>query len=112
MTSSVLPEQPIIRPATPDDVDQIAPLFLTSLDTSLPGVSFSTRPEYALHLVRAHLAQRLFPPPASSTFVLIFPSSAMQTSERQRTTRSRNSTCSSSSQKWEAGAMEGCYCEK
>jgi len=61
---------PIIREAMLDDIDQIAPLLLTSLDTFIPGMKFSHRPDYDLSIIRAHLAKRLFPAPSFQTFCL------------------------------------------
>ena len=51
-------------------MEHIAPLFVKSLDTSLPGVVFSTEPIYALDLVISRFQTRLFPPKARKTYVL------------------------------------------
>ena len=61
---------PIVREATPADVEQLAPLFVHSVDTSIPGVIFSADPSYAPERVVPHLHVRLFPPKAIKTFVL------------------------------------------
>ena len=64
---------PIVREATQDDVEQLAPLFVKSVDTSLPGVTFSSDPSYTLDKVVPHLRARLFPPKAYKTYVLELP---------------------------------------
>ena len=61
---------PIVRPAHESDLEQIVPLFVHSLDTSLPGVTFSSDPEYALDKITSRLASRLFPPHSHKTYVL------------------------------------------
>ncbi|TBU29925.1 acyl-CoA N-acyltransferase [Dichomitus squalens] len=61
---------PIVREATQSDIEQLAPLFVHSLDTSVPGVKFSDDPYYALSAVRDILRARLFPPKARKTYVL------------------------------------------
>ncbi|KDQ61127.1 hypothetical protein JAAARDRAFT_32130 [Jaapia argillacea MUCL 33604] len=70
--------EPTIRPATLRDLDQIVPLFLASLDTSLPDVTFSTRPEYEPHKVYDVLKARLFvddgSPVTTHTYVVVTPS--------------------------------------
>ena len=37
----MIPMYPVVREATESDVEQLAPLFIRSVDTSLPGVTFS-----------------------------------------------------------------------
>ena len=61
---------PIVREATESDVEQLAPLFVKSVDTSLPGVTFSDDPNYALDIIQPHLLKRLFPPKSRRTLVL------------------------------------------
>nr|VWO95100.1 6-methylsalicylic acid synthase (6-MSAS) (EC (Arthrosporol biosynthesis cluster protein AOL_s00215g283) [Ganoderma boninense] len=61
---------PIVREATESDVEQLAPLFIQSVDTSLPGITFSSDPRYALDVVQPQLLKRLFPPKSRKTFVL------------------------------------------
>ncbi|PCH40177.1 acyl-CoA N-acyltransferase [Wolfiporia cocos MD-104 SS10] len=68
-------EVPVIRYATPADIEELAPLFLASVDTSLPGITFSARPGYELAKICTHLETRLFPTPTIRTFCLELPSS-------------------------------------
>ncbi|TFY67681.1 hypothetical protein EVJ58_g1471 [Rhodofomes roseus] len=70
IAASVTLERPTIREATPDDVPELARLFLASVDTSLPGVKFSHLPGYDLPSIESHLQNRLFPPPAVQTVCL------------------------------------------
>ncbi|KAI0335810.1 acyl-CoA N-acyltransferase [Cubamyces sp. BRFM 1775] len=71
MSSNII--QPVVREATPADLAQIVPLFLASLDTSIPGVTFSNEPFYAPDNVFTRLRTRLFPPRSRKTYVLEFP---------------------------------------
>jgi len=48
-----------VRPATEDDLPAVTTLFLASLDTSIPGTTFSDRPEYAYDGLLAHMRKRL-----------------------------------------------------
>lgn len=61
---------PIVRPAMESDIEQIAPLFVDSVDTSLPDAPFSADPCYALDKIEAILSKRLFPPRSHKTYVL------------------------------------------
>ena len=61
---------PIVREAIESDIEQLAPLFVQSVDTSLPGVKFSDDARYALPVVQDKLRTRLFPPKARKTYVL------------------------------------------
>ena len=66
----MIPMYPVVREATESDVEQLAPLFVRSVDTSLPGTTFSNDPNYALDIIQERLLKRLFPPKSRKTFVL------------------------------------------
>ncbi|OBZ68778.1 hypothetical protein A0H81_11342 [Grifola frondosa] len=53
-------EAAVIRSATLDDLEQIIPFYLASLDTSLPGITFSDRPSHTEEKMRAKMPDRLF----------------------------------------------------
>ncbi|KAH9924667.1 uncharacterized protein BXZ73DRAFT_103507 [Epithele typhae] len=62
---------PAVRKIADADVDEVTQLFVHSLDLSIPGVTFSTDPQYAaLDLVAASLRKRLFPPRSREAYVL------------------------------------------
>ncbi|KAI0754882.1 acyl-CoA N-acyltransferase [Daedaleopsis nitida] len=61
---------PVVRPATESDIEQIAPLFVDSVDTSLPDAKFSADPNYALDKIEPSLSKRLSPPRSHKTYVL------------------------------------------
>ncbi|TFK93066.1 acyl-CoA N-acyltransferase [Polyporus arcularius HHB13444] len=61
---------PIVRTALETDIEQITTLFLHSVDTSVPGITFSTDPDYALDKIIPSLQKRLFPPRSYKTYVL------------------------------------------
>ncbi|KAI0671431.1 acyl-CoA N-acyltransferase [Trametes maxima] len=63
-------EAPVVREATPADLEQLVPLFIHSVDTSLPGVTFSTDPLYAPDRVYTKLQTRLSPPNLTRAYVL------------------------------------------
>ena len=65
---------PVLREAIDADVERITPLFLKSVDTSIPGITFSTDPNYAAELIIPALRARLSPPRALKTYVLELPS--------------------------------------
>jgi len=63
-----------IRLAAPADIPTISRLFLDSLDTSVPGFTFSNKPGYELPEIEAHLRKRLLPEDDSeTTFVALHP---------------------------------------
>lgn len=64
---------PVVRLASKSDIEVLAPLFVSSLDTSIPGVKFSTLPLYTPDKVAPRLLERLFPPSSYKTYVLELP---------------------------------------
>ena len=67
---TMITTSPVVRPAIDSDIEQIAQLFLDSVDTTVPGITFSTDPNYILEKVVASLQKRLFPPRSHNTYVL------------------------------------------
>ncbi|KAI0632209.1 acyl-CoA N-acyltransferase [Trametes polyzona] len=67
-------ETPTVREATPADLPQIVPLLLASLDTSIPGVTFSDSPANEPSIVHEKMRARLFPPNSLKVYVLELPS--------------------------------------
>ena len=64
---------PIFREATPEDVEQLGPLFLGSLDLSIPGVTFSRDTTLPLDRLLPYIHKRIFPPNALKAYVLELP---------------------------------------
>ncbi|KZT55472.1 hypothetical protein CALCODRAFT_510087 [Calocera cornea HHB12733] len=64
----------VVRRATALDIPLIAQVFLDSLDSTIPGKTFSDLPEYALPQVEPVLRARLLPEDGSvTTFVALHP---------------------------------------
>lgn len=64
----------VVREAVPADLEQIIPLFVDSVDTSLPGVQFSDKPGYTYEKLHPVLLKRLFVPPSRKVYVVELPS--------------------------------------
>lgn len=61
---------PVVREGSESDLEQIAPLFVHSVDATVLGVTFSADPRYAIDAVTTRLRIRLFPPHSHKTYVL------------------------------------------
>ncbi|RPD62495.1 acyl-CoA N-acyltransferase [Lentinus tigrinus ALCF2SS1-7] len=61
---------PVVRAALESDIEQITQLFLDSVDTSVPGITFSADPDYTPDKISPVLQKRLFPPRSHKTYVL------------------------------------------
>lgn len=67
-------ETPIVRDGTLADLLQIVDLLMPSLDTSIPGTTFSDAPVYTPGIVESRMRPRLFPPRTLKLYVLALPS--------------------------------------
>ncbi|KZO97096.1 acyl-CoA N-acyltransferase [Calocera viscosa TUFC12733] len=64
----------VIVHATQADIPALSQIFLESIDTTVPGKTFSDQPGYTLEKVEAALSKRLLPEDGSvTTFVAVHP---------------------------------------